>query len=64
VEGALVGQGAQRGLLRLSSDLVIIDGAVLPSGVGIVSSSVSDGMEADFIAAHTADEGRIGILRI
>jgi hypothetical protein len=44
--------------------LVIIDGAVLPSGVGIVSSSVSEGMEADFIAAHTADEGRIGILRI
>jgi antibiotic biosynthesis monooxygenase (ABM) superfamily enzyme len=49
---ALVGQGAESGLLRLSSDLVIIDGAVLPSGVGIVSSSVSEGMEADFIAAH------------
>jgi uncharacterized protein len=49
---ALVGRGAERGLLRLSSDLVIIDGAVLPSGVGIVSSSVSEGMEADFIAAH------------
>jgi uncharacterized protein len=49
---ALVGQGAERGLLRLSSDLVIIDGSVLPSGVGIVSSSVSEGMEADFLAAH------------
>jgi antibiotic biosynthesis monooxygenase (ABM) superfamily enzyme len=48
----LVNQGAERGLLRLSSDLVIVDGAVLPSGVGIVSSRVSDGMEADFHAAH------------
>jgi uncharacterized protein len=49
----LVGQGAERGLLRLSSDLVIVDGAVLPSGVGVVSSSVSEGMEADFLAAHS-----------
>jgi len=48
----LVRRGAERGLLRLSSDLVIIEGAVLPTGVGIVSSNVSDGMEADFHAAH------------
>jgi uncharacterized protein len=48
----LMRRGAARGLLRLSSDLVIIDGAVLPTGVGIVSSSVSDAMEADFHAAH------------
>lgn len=34
--------GAERGLHRVSSDLVSVDGAVLPSGVGIVSSS--DGM--------------------
>ena len=48
----LVRKGAERGLLRLSSDLVVVDGAVRPSGVGIVSSSVSDGMQADFHAAH------------
>ena len=48
----LVRRGAERGLLRLSSDLVIVDGAVLPTGVGIVSSSVSGGMESDFHAAH------------
>jgi uncharacterized protein len=48
----LVRRGAERGLLRLSSDLVIADGAVLPTGVGVVSSNVSDGMEADFHAAH------------
>ena len=48
----LVRRGAERGLLRLSSDLVIIEGAVLPTGVGIVASNVSDGMEADFHAAH------------
>ena len=45
------GAGA-RGLLRLTSDLVIVDGAVIASGVAIVSSSVSSGMEADFQAAH------------
>lgn len=49
---ALVGEGAERGLSRLTSDLVIVDGTVLPSGVGLVSSSVSDGMEVDFHAAH------------
>ena len=43
---------AARGFLRLTSDLVIVDGAVIPSGVAIVSSSVSSGMEADFQAAH------------
>jgi uncharacterized protein len=48
----LVREGAERGLLRLASDLVIIDGAVLPNGAGIVSSSVSDGLEAEFHAAH------------
>ena len=48
----LVRGAASRGLLRLSSDLVIIEGAVMPTGVAIVSSSVSDGMEADFQAAH------------
>jgi len=47
-----VRRGAERGLLRLSSDLVIVGGAVLPTGVGIVASNVSDGMEADFHAAH------------
>jgi uncharacterized protein len=47
----LVRRGAARGLLRLSSDLVIIDGAVMPTGVAIVSSSVSGGMEADFQAS-------------
>jgi uncharacterized protein len=47
-----VRRGAERGLLRLSSDLVIVDGAVLPTGVGIVASNVSHGMEADFHAAH------------
>jgi antibiotic biosynthesis monooxygenase (ABM) superfamily enzyme len=45
------GAGA-RGFLRLTSDLVIVDGAVIASGVAIVSSSVSSGMEADFQAAH------------
>jgi uncharacterized protein len=49
----LVRGAAARGFLRLSSDLVIIDGAVMPTGVAIVSSSVSSGMEADFQAAHT-----------
>ena len=48
----LVRGGAARGFLRLSSDLVIVDGAVMPTGVAIVSSSVSGGMEADFQAAH------------
>ena len=48
----LVRSGAARGFLRLSSDLVIIEGAVMPTGVAIVSSSVSGGMEADFQAAH------------
>ena len=48
----LVRGAAARGLLRLSSDLVIIEGAVMPTGVAIVSSSVSSGMEADFQAAH------------
>jgi uncharacterized protein len=43
---------AARGLLRLSSDLVIVDGAVMPTGVSIVTSSVADGMEADFHAAY------------
>ena len=47
----IVRRGAARGLLRLSSDLVIIDGAVMPTGVAIVSSSVSGGMEADFQAS-------------
>jgi antibiotic biosynthesis monooxygenase (ABM) superfamily enzyme len=44
---------APRGFLRLSSDLVIIEGALMPTGVAIVSSNVSSGMEADFEAAHT-----------
>ena len=48
----LVHGAAARGFLRLTSDLVIVDGAVIPSGVAIVSSSVSGGMEADFQAAH------------
>ena len=48
----LVRGAAARGFLRLSSDLVIIEGAVMPTGVAIVSSSVSGGMEADFQAAH------------
>ena len=48
----LVRAAAARGFLRLSSDLVIIEGAVVPTGVAIVSSSVSSGMEADFQAAH------------
>ena len=48
----LVRGAAARGFLRLTSDLVIVDGAVIPSGVAIVSSSVSSGMEADFQAAH------------
>ena len=57
--------GARRGLLRLSSDLVIVDSAVLPTGVGIVSSDVSDGMEADFHAAHERlTQGRVRILRV
>ena len=47
-----VRSGAARGFLRLCSDLVIIEGAVMPTGVAIVSSSVSGGMEADFQAAH------------
>jgi hypothetical protein len=46
----LVRGAAARGFLRLSSDLVIIDGAVTPTGVAIVSSTVSSGMEADFQA--------------
>ena len=48
----LVRAAAAWGFLRLSSDLVIIEGAVMPTGVAIVSSSVSDGMEDDFHAAH------------
>jgi len=48
----LVRGAASRGFLRLSSDLVIIEGAVMPTGLAIVSSSVSDGMEAEFQAAH------------
>ncbi len=48
----LVRGAAVRGFLRLTSDLVIVDGAVIPTGVAIVSSSVSSGMEADFQAAH------------
>jgi uncharacterized protein len=48
----LVRAAATRGFLRLSSDLVVIDGAVIPTGVAIVSSRVSSGMEADFQAAH------------
>lgn len=48
----LVRAAAARGFLRLSSDLVIIEGAVIPTGVAIVSSSVSSGMEADFQTAH------------
>jgi uncharacterized protein len=48
----LVRGAAARGFLRLTSDLVIVDGAVIPTGVAIVSSSVSTGMEADFQAAH------------
>ena len=48
----LVRAAAARGFLRLSSDLVVIEGAVIPTGVAIVSSSVSSGMEADFHAAH------------
>jgi uncharacterized protein len=44
---------APRGLLRLTSDLVIVEGALMPTGVAIVSSNVSGGMEADFEAAHT-----------
>ncbi|MDO3634981.1 antibiotic biosynthesis monooxygenase [Mycolicibacterium arseniciresistens] len=43
---------ATHGFYRLTSDLVVIDGAVIPTGVAIVSSSVSTGMEADFQAAH------------
>ena len=48
----LVRSGAARGFVRLSSDLVIIEGTVMPTGVAIVSSSVSGGMEANFQAAH------------
>ena len=48
----LVRRAAARGCLRLSSDLVIIEGAVMPTGVAVVSSSVSDGMEDDFQAGH------------
>ncbi len=48
----LVRGAAARGFLRLTADLVIVDGAVIPTGVAIVSSSVSSGMEADFQAAH------------
>ncbi len=45
-------RGTERGLLRLASDLVIVDGSVMPTGVGIVSSSVAEGMETDFHDAH------------
>ena len=48
----LVRGAAARGCLRLSSDLVIIEGAVMPTGVAVVSSSVSDGLEGDFQAGH------------
>jgi antibiotic biosynthesis monooxygenase (ABM) superfamily enzyme len=44
---------AARGFPRLSSDLVIIDGAVIPTGVAIVSSSVCSGMADEFRAAHS-----------
>ena len=48
----LARDAAARGFLRHSSDLVIIEGAVLPAGVAVVSSSVSEGMETDFQASH------------
>lgn len=50
----LVRRGADRGLRRVSSDLVIVDGAVLPAGVGVVSSRVAAGKETAFLDAHTA----------
>lgn len=53
----LVRRGAGRGLLRVCSDLVIVDGAVLPGGVGVVSSRVTPGRETEFLAAHTALTG-------
>lgn len=49
----LVRGAAARGFLRLSSDLVIVDGSVMVAGVAIVASSVSSGMESDFHAAHS-----------
>lgn len=50
----LARRGAERGVLRVTSDLVIVDGAVLPGGVGVVSSRVAPGKETEFLAAHTA----------
>ena len=48
----LVRDAATRGFQRLSSDLVIVEGAVVHNGVAVVSSSVSEGMEADFHVGH------------
>jgi antibiotic biosynthesis monooxygenase (ABM) superfamily enzyme len=48
----LVRDATTRGFQRLSSDLVIIEGTVLHTGVAVVSSSVADGMEPDFHAGH------------
>lgn len=49
----LVHSAARRGIVRLSADLVVVDGAVVPTGVAIVSSDVSSGREAEFHSAHT-----------
>ena len=48
----LVRCAAALGFIRLSSDVVFVDGAVAPTGVAIVASDVSSGMETDFHAAH------------
>lgn len=49
----LVRSAAAQGFPRVSSDLVIAEGAVVPAGVAILASDLSSGMETDFQAAHT-----------
>ncbi|KRD14118.1 hypothetical protein ASE48_03580 [Mycobacterium sp. Root265] len=49
----LVRSAAVRGFPRLASDLVIVDGAVMPTGVAVLASSVSSGMEGEFQTTHT-----------
>jgi antibiotic biosynthesis monooxygenase (ABM) superfamily enzyme len=48
----LLRQGESRGILRATADLVFVEGAGMPPGVGVFRHNVAAGMEAEFVSAE------------
>jgi|GEM_PF-6254725 len=49
----VVRDGARRGFLRASSDLVIIEGELTPPGIAVFRHGVAAGRDADFVHAQS-----------